>query len=149
MLSLSLSHRLKSFGVGKKMLYGMQPYGIQLQSMLKEGQKDLYGLNEAVLKNIDSCKQLSNITRTSLSPNGTNKMVIDPLDKLYKQMMLPLLTSCSQDFGFSRQGSTRRYRRRSYLDGISFAGELLQNPEELLRMGLHPSIDHHRIHESD
>ncbi|KAG5562814.1 hypothetical protein RHGRI_005516 [Rhododendron griersonianum] len=52
------------------MLYGMQPYGIQLQSMLKEGQKDLYGLNEAVLKNIDSCKQLSNITRTSLSPNA-------------------------------------------------------------------------------
>lgn len=111
--SLSLSHRLKSFGVGKKMLHGMQLYGIQLLSMLKEGRKDLYGLNEAVLKNIDSCKQLSNITRTSLSPNGTNKMVIDPLDKLYKQMMLPLLTSCSQDFGFSRQGSTRRYRRWS------------------------------------
>lgn len=47
----------------------MQPYGIQ--SMLKEGHKHLSGLDEAVLKNIDACKQLSTITRTSLGPNGT------------------------------------------------------------------------------
>lgn len=46
-----------------------QPYGIQ--SMLKEGHKHLSGLDEAVLKNIDACKQLSTITRTSLGPNGT------------------------------------------------------------------------------
>jgi len=48
----------------------MQPYGIQ--SMLKEGHKHLSGLDEAVLKNIDACKQLSTITRTSLGPNGTS-----------------------------------------------------------------------------
>ena len=47
----------------------MQPYGIQ--SMLKEGHKHLSGLDEAVLKNIDACKQLSTITRTSLGPEGT------------------------------------------------------------------------------
>lgn len=47
----------------------MQPYGVQ--SMLKEGHKHLSGLDEAVLKNIDACKQLSVITRTSLGPNGT------------------------------------------------------------------------------
>ena len=39
--------------------------------MLKEGHKHLSGLDEAVLKNIDACKQLSTITRTSLGPNGT------------------------------------------------------------------------------
>ena len=38
--------------------------------MLKEGHKHLSGLDEAVLKNIDACKQLSLITRTSLGPNG-------------------------------------------------------------------------------
>lgn len=38
--------------------------------MLKEGHKHLSGLDEAVLKNIDACKQLSTITRTSLGPNG-------------------------------------------------------------------------------
>jgi len=47
------------------MAYGMQ-------SMLKEGHKHLSGLDEAVLKNIDACKQLSTITRTSLGPNGNN-----------------------------------------------------------------------------
>lgn len=57
----------------------MQPYGIQ--SMLKEGHKHLSGLDEAVLKNIDACKQLSQITRTSLGPNG--KHIID----------IPLLSS--------------------------------------------------------
>ena len=44
------------------------PYG--LQSMLKDGHKHLSGLDEAVIKNIDACKQLSKITRTSLGPNG-------------------------------------------------------------------------------
>ncbi|CAL2246514.1 unnamed protein product [Prunus armeniaca] len=56
----------------------MQPYGIQ--SMLKEGHKHLSGLDEAVVKNIDACKQLSAITRTSL---GMNKMVINHLHKLF------------------------------------------------------------------
>jgi T-complex protein 1 subunit theta len=45
------------------------PYG--LQSMLKEGYKHLSGLEEAVLKNIEACKQLAMITRTSMGPNGT------------------------------------------------------------------------------
>nr|KYP62363.1 T-complex protein 1 subunit theta [Cajanus cajan] len=61
--------------------FNIQPYGIQ--SMLKEGHKHLTGLDEAVLKNIDACKQLSTITRTSLGPNGMNKMVINHLDKLF------------------------------------------------------------------
>ena len=38
--------------------------------MLKDGHKHLSGLDEAVIKNIDACKQLSKITRTSLGPNG-------------------------------------------------------------------------------
>ena len=44
------------------------PYG--LQSMLKEGHKHFSGLEEAVLKNIEACKGLSAITRTSLGPTG-------------------------------------------------------------------------------
>lgn len=49
------------------MAMGM-PYG--LQAMLKDGHKHFSGLDEAVLKNIEACKQLSQITRTSLGPNG-------------------------------------------------------------------------------
>ena len=48
--------------------FQMQPYG--MQAMLKEGHKHFSGLDEAVLKNSDACKQLSVITRTSLGPNG-------------------------------------------------------------------------------
>lgn len=44
------------------------PYG--LQAMLKEGHKHFSGVEEAVMKNIDACKALSHITRTSLGPNG-------------------------------------------------------------------------------
>ena len=41
-----------------------------LQAMLKEGHKHLSGLEEAVLKNIEACKSLAQITRTSMGPNG-------------------------------------------------------------------------------
>jgi hypothetical protein len=44
------------------------PYG--LQSMLKDGHKYFSGVDEAVMKNIDACKGLAQITRTSLGPNG-------------------------------------------------------------------------------
>lgn len=40
------------------------------QAMLKEGHKHLSGLEEAVLKNIEACKGLAQITRTSMGPNG-------------------------------------------------------------------------------
>lgn len=41
------------------------PYG--LSAMLKEGHKHL---DEAVIKNIEACKQLSVLTRTSMGPQG-------------------------------------------------------------------------------
>lgn len=49
------------------------PILVTLQAMLKEGHKHLSGLEEAVLKNIEACKQLAQITRTSMGPNGTRK----------------------------------------------------------------------------
>jgi hypothetical protein len=44
------------------------PYG--LQAMLKDGHKHFSGLQDAVMKNIEACKGLAQITRTSLGPNG-------------------------------------------------------------------------------
>ena len=44
------------------------PYG--LQNMLKEGHQHISGLEEAVMKNIEACKAISQIARTSLGPNG-------------------------------------------------------------------------------
>lgn len=57
-------------------LGAMPGYGIQ--SMLKEGHRHLSGLEEAVLKNIDACRELSAITRTSLGPNGEFRFSLLP-----------------------------------------------------------------------
>jgi T-complex protein 1 subunit theta len=38
--------------------------------MFKEGTKYLSGVDEAVLKNIEACRDLMNIVRTSMGPNG-------------------------------------------------------------------------------
>ena len=52
------------------------PYG--LQAMLKEGHKHFSGLDEAVYKNIEAGKQLSQIARTSMGPNG--KLLLDRIN---------------------------------------------------------------------
>ncbi|XP_023887834.1 T-complex protein 1 subunit theta [Quercus suber] len=121
----------------------MQSHGIQ--SMLKEGHKHLSGLDEAVLKNIDACKQLSLITRTSLGPNGMNKMVINHLDKLFVTNDAATIVN---ELEVQHPAAkilvlAGKAQQEEIGDGanltISFAGELLQNAEELIRMGLHPS----------
>ncbi|CAL1356508.1 unnamed protein product [Linum trigynum] len=123
--------------------FSMQPYGIQ--SMLKEGHKHLSGLDEAVIKNIDACKQLSTITRTSLGPNGMNKMVINHLDKLFVTNDAATIVN---ELEVQHPAAkilvlAGKAQQEEIGDGanltISFAGELLQNAEELIRMGLHPS----------
>ncbi|RWR80384.1 TCP1-like protein [Cinnamomum micranthum f. kanehirae] len=125
------------------MVFQMQPYGIQ--SMLKEGHRHLSGLDEAVLKNIDACKQLSVITRTSLGPNGMNKMVINHLDKLFITNDAATIVN---ELEVQHPAAkilvlAGKAQQEEIGDGanltISFAGELLENAEELIRMGLHPS----------
>ncbi|KAK4749840.1 hypothetical protein SAY87_027289 [Trapa incisa] len=123
--------------------FSMQPYGIQ--SMLKEGHKHLSGLEEAVIKNIDACKQLSDITRTSLGPNGMNKMVINHINKLFVTNDAATIVN---ELEIQHPAAkilvlAGKAQQEEIGDGanltISFAGELLQNAEELIRMGLHPS----------
>ena len=121
---------------------GGMPYG--LQAMLKEGYKHLSGLEEAVLKNIEACKQLSMMTRTSMGPNGMNKLVINHLDKIF-------LTSdaCTivnelevQHPAAKMLAMAAAAQQQEIGDGtnfvLSFAGELLKQAEDLLRDGLHP-----------
>merc|ERR1719287_459429 len=59
------------------------PNGMGMNGMLKDGHKQLSGLEEATYKNIEAAKQLSSCVRTSLGPNGMNKMVINHLEKLF------------------------------------------------------------------
>lgn len=116
-----------------------------LQSLLKEGSRHYSGLEEAILKNIDACKQLSSITRTSLGPLGMNKMVVNNLEKLFvttdaATIMKELdvhhpaarLISLASKFQESESGDGTNLV-------VILAGELLKLAEELIQTGLHPS----------
>lgn len=46
------------------------PYG--LQAMLKDGYTHISGMSEAVFRNLEACKELSKVTRTSMGPNGAD-----------------------------------------------------------------------------
>lgn len=36
-----------------------------------------------MLRNINACKEISKLTKTSLGPNGMTKMIINHLDKVF------------------------------------------------------------------
>ncbi len=62
-------------------MQGQQQFGFS--GLLKDGYRHYAGLEEAVYKNIGACKEISNMTRTSLGPNGMKKMVINHLEKQF------------------------------------------------------------------
>lgn len=113
--------------------------------MLKKGHKAMEGLEGATLRNVEACHEISTITRTSLGPNGMNKLVVNHLGKIivtsdcativksleieHPAAKMLQLAAEAQDFECG--------------DGtnlvVSFAGELLTQTVDLFRMGLHPS----------
>lgn len=116
-----------------------------LGGMLKKGHRAMEGLEGATLRNVEACREISTITRTSLGPNGMNKLVVNHLGKIivtsdcativktleveHPAAKMLQLAAEAQDFECG--------------DGtnlvVSFAGELLAQTEDLFRMGLHPS----------
>jgi len=119
------------------------PYGIQ--SMLKEGSQHLSGLEEAVMKNVEACRTLSKVTRTSLGPNGMNKMVINHLDKLFVTSDAATIVN---ELEVAHPAAkllvlASKAQETEIGDGtnlvVSLGGELLGMAEGLLKDGLHPS----------
>lgn len=53
-----------------------------LQGMLKDGHRSFEGLHGAVLRNIEAAKAIAGMVRTSLGPNGMNKLVLNHLEKI-------------------------------------------------------------------
>mmetsp|Transcript_5508 Transcript_5508/g.17627 ORF Transcript_5508/g.17627 Transcript_5508/m.17627 type:complete len:549 (+) Transcript_5508:3-1649(+) len=119
--------------------------GTGLPGLLKEGYKHMSGLEEAVLRNIDACKQLSKITATSLGPNGMNKLVVNHLDKLFVTSDTgTIVTELEVNHPAAKMVTMAAKMQESEVgDGtnfvVSFAGELLLHAEELLRQGIHIS----------
>eukprot|EP01100_Stratorugosa_tubuloviscum_P000804 TRINITY_DN117_c3_g3_i1.p1 TRINITY_DN117_c3_g3~~TRINITY_DN117_c3_g3_i1.p1 ORF type:complete len:553 (-),score=330.12 TRINITY_DN117_c3_g3_i1:117-1742(-) len=116
-----------------------------LSQMLKDGTKHLSGLEEAILRNIEACKQLTQVTRTSLGPNGQNKMVITQHDKLIVTSdaatiikELEVIHPAAKMVVLASQMQDQEIGDGTNLV-VVLAGELLQQAESLIRMGLHPS----------
>jgi T-complex protein 1 subunit theta len=118
-------------------------YGFQ--NLLKEGSRHYSGLEEAILKNIDACKEISNMTKTSFGPNGAKKMIINYLEKVFVtsdaatimrelevQHPAAKLIVMAAKMQESECGDGTHY-------AVTFAGELLNQAEGLIKLGLHPS----------
>ena len=98
-----------------------------------------------MIRNIEACKQLSKITRTSLGPNGMNKMVINHLERLFVTSDAAVIV---RELEVAHPAArlivmAAQSQEREMGDGtnfvVSFGGELLGLAEELVREGLHPS----------
>jgi T-complex protein 1 subunit theta len=113
--------------------------------MLKKGHQSFSGLIDATLRNIEACREISTVTRTSLGPNGMNKLVVNHLGKIIvtsdccaivKELEIEhpaakMLQMAAEAQDFECGDGTNLV--------VSFAGELLSQTEDLFRMGLHPA----------
>ncbi|KAI5135049.1 T-Complex Protein 1 Subunit Theta [Manis pentadactyla] len=110
--------------------------------MLKEGAKHFSGLEEAVYKNIQACKELAQTTRTAYGPNGMNKMVINHLEKLFvTNDAATILRELEVQHPAAKMIVMASHMQEQEVgDGTNFvlvfAGALLELAEELLRIGL-------------
>merc|ERR1711939_1066341 len=116
-----------------------------LPSLLKEGTKHLSGVEEACLRNIEASKQLYHIVRSSMGPNGMNKMVINQHDKLFVTndaatiiRELDVVHPAAKMVVMAANMQEQECGDNTNLV-VSLAGELLVQAESLIRMGLHPS----------
>lgn len=116
-----------------------------MQGMLKDGARHMSGLEEATYKNIEAAKQLSSCVRTSLGPNGMNKMVINHLEKLFITNDSATIVEQLevQHPAAKLLVMASKMQETEVGDGtnlvVVLAGELLELAEELLKNGLHIS----------
>ncbi|KAM7323751.1 hypothetical protein ACRRTK_017857 [Alexandromys fortis] len=110
--------------------------------MLKDGAKHFSGLEEAVYRNIQACKELAQTTRTAYGPKGMNKMVINHLEKLFvTNDAATILRELEIQHPAAKMiVMASRMQEQEVGDGTNFvlvfAGVLLELDEELLRIGL-------------
>jgi len=110
---------------------------------MKDGGKHFSGVDEALIKNIEACKGLAQITKTSLGPYGMNKLIVNHLGKhfvtsdtntmvtelevMHPAAKLIVMAAKSQE---QECGDATNFC-------VSLGGELLQRAEELLKEGIH------------
>lgn len=120
-----------------------QPTG--LQSLLKDGGKHFAGVDEALLKNIEACKNLSTITQSSLGPQGAQKLIVNHLDKHFVTSdtativeQLEVMHPAAKMLVMASKAQEQECGDGTNL-AVIYAGEMLAVAEELLKQGIHAS----------
>eukprot|EP00933_Yihiella_yeosuensis_P064211 TRINITY_DN67574_c0_g1_i1.p1 TRINITY_DN67574_c0_g1~~TRINITY_DN67574_c0_g1_i1.p1 ORF type:complete len:540 (+),score=137.29 TRINITY_DN67574_c0_g1_i1:104-1723(+) len=116
-----------------------------LQTLMKDGGKHFSGVDEALLKNVEACKSLAVITKTSLGPYGMNKLIINHLGKHFVTSDTNTIISEMEVMHPAAKlvVLAAKAQEQECGDGtnfvVSLAGELLKCAEELLKEGIHAS----------
>jgi len=116
-----------------------------LSSLLKEGTKHIAGVDAAVLKNIDACTQLGALVSTSLGPHARRKIVVNRLGKLFVTSDAATILRELEVIHPAAQLLVKaaEAQEREAGDGtaavVILASALLEQAEQMLRMGLHTS----------
>ena len=114
-----------------------------IQSILKDGGKHFAGVDDAVLKNIDAAKQISQLTKSSFGPHGMNKLIVNHLDKHFiTRDAAVMLTEMEVMHPAAKLiVMAAKSQEQECGDGTNFvsilSGELLVQAEELLKQGVH------------
>lgn len=116
---------------------------VGLQSLLKDGGKHFSGVDEALLKNIEACKNLAQITKSSLGPYGMNKLIVNHLGKHFVTSDTNTIVTELEVMHPAAKLIVMAAKSQEQESGdgtnlcVSFGGELLQRAEELLKEGIH------------
>lgn len=115
------------------------------QNLLKEGFRHYAGLEEAIIRNIEACKEISDKTKTSIGPNGMKKIVVNHIDKLFITSDAATMLKEIEVNHPAAKMVVMAAKMQELECGdmtnfvITFAGELLSQAQDLIKLGLHPS----------
>jgi len=115
------------------------------QNLLKEGFRHYAGLEEAIVRNIEACKEISDKTKTSIGPNGMKKIVVNHIDKLFitsdAATMLKEIEVNHPAAKMIVMAAKMQEQECGDMSNfiITFTGELLNQAHDLIKLGLHPS----------
>lgn len=113
-------------------------------NIFKQGTTHLSGVEEAVIRNLHACKELAELTRTSLGPQGMNKMIINHLGNLFVTSdTATILAEMEIEHAAAKMVvMAAKMQEQEVGDGSNFvlilAGELLSFAEDLIYLGLQP-----------
>lgn len=112
---------------------------------MKEGGRHFSGVDEALLRNIEACKTLATITKSSLGPYGMNKLIVNHLGKHFVtsdtntvMTELEVMHPAAKLLVMAAKAQEQECGDATNLV-VSLGGELLQRAEELLKEGIHAS----------